>query len=93
MTNFSSKELFRVEELPVCTSPHFIHHSGFQVHEYAPRHMLPSSGLAEEGVEGVIPTSYALIRGHLTVRLDAMLQTVEFPTRVTDLDSGLSNVY
>ena len=54
--------------------------------------MLSSSSLAEESVEGVVSSTDGLVRGHLTVRLDAMLQAVEFPTGITDLDSSLSKV-
>lgn len=50
------------------------------------------TGLREEGVEGVVATSHRLVRGHLTIRLDAMLKAVEFPASVTDLDSSLANV-
>lgn len=39
--------------------------------------------LGEEGVEGVVTTADGLIRGHLTIGLDAMLQAVEFPASVT----------
>jgi hypothetical protein len=54
--------------------------------------VLASAGLAEEGVEGVIATSDGLVRGHLAIRLDAVLQAVEFPAGVTDLDFGLADV-
>ena len=50
------------------------------------------SGLAEEGVEGIITTSDCLVRGHLTVRLDSVLQTVQLPTGVAHLDSGLADM-
>ena len=52
--------------------------------------MFAGAGLAEEGVEGVVATSNGLVAGHLAIRLDAVLQAVELPARVTDLDAGLS---
>lgn len=55
--------------------------------------MLASTGLAEEGVEGVISTSDGLVSGHLAIRLDSMLQAVELPAGISDLDSSLANVY
>lgn len=55
--------------------------------------MFSSSSLTEEGIEGVITTPHSLVCRHLTIRLDAMLQAVQFPTGITDLDSGLANVY
>ena len=48
--------------------------------------------LAKEGVEMVVTSSYGFVRGHLTVRLDAMLQAVQLPACVADLNSGLTHV-
>ena len=70
------------------------HNGGFQVDEDGARDMLARAGLAEEGVEGVVATSNGLVfsNGHLAIRLDAVLQAVELPARVTDLDTGLTHV-
>ena len=54
--------------------------------------MLASTSLREEGVEGVVSTSNGLVTGHLTIRLDAVLQAVQLPAGITDLDSSLANV-
>ena len=91
-TNLSSDELFRVKELSVGSSPHFINNSRLQVQEHSSRNVFSGSGLAEEGVEGVITASDSLVRGHLTIRLDTVLQTVQFPTSITDLDTGLTKM-
>jgi hypothetical protein len=64
----------------------------FQIDKDGTWDVLSSPSLTEEGVEGVIANSDGLVRGHLAIRLDPMLQTVEFPTGITDLNSGLSNV-
>ena len=45
------------------------------------------TGLGEEGVESVITPTDGLVRGHLPVGLDAMLQAVELPARVTFAES------
>lgn len=63
-----------------------------QVHKDGPGNMFPSSGLAEERVEGVVSSSDRLVAGHLTVRLDAMLQAVELPACIANLSSGLADV-
>jgi hypothetical protein len=55
--------------------------------------MLASSSLAEESVEGVISTTNGLVTWHLTIRLDTVLETVQLPAGITDLNTGLSNVY
>ena len=88
----ASDELFRVEQLVVGSSPYFIDNGGFQVEEDSTGHVFSSSSFAEEGVEGVITASDGLVRGHLAIRLDTMLETVEFPAGITDLTSGLSKV-
>ncbi len=65
---------------------------GFQIYKNSSWHMLASSSLTEEGVEGVISSSNGLVTGHLTIRLDSMLQTVQFPAGIANLDSGLANM-
>ena len=82
-----------MEELSIGSSPHFINNSWLQVEEHSSRNVFPGSSLTEERVEGVITASDSLVRWHLTIRLDTVLQTVELPTGVADLDSGLSDVY
>lgn len=66
--------------------------SWLQVHEDRPGHVLASAGLAEEGVEGIIPPAQRLVGGHLPVGLDAVLQAVKLPARVADLHAGLPDV-
>ena len=88
----ASDELFRMEQLVVGSSPHFIDNGGFQVEEDSTGNVFSGSSLAEEGVESVITTSDGLVRRHLAIRLDTMLKTVEFPAGITDLTSGLSKV-
>ena len=54
--------------------------------------MFSSSSFTEEGIERVISSTDGLVTGHLTVRLDAVLETVQFPAGIADLDSGLSDM-
>lgn len=54
--------------------------------------MLASTGLAEEGVERVVTPANSFIRGHLAVRLDTVLKTVELPAGISNLDTSLSDV-
>ena len=85
-------KLFGVEELVVGSGPHFIDNGWFQVEEDSTGNVFASSSLAEEGVERIVTSSDGLVRGHLAIRLDTVLQTVEFPARISDLTSGLSKV-
>ena len=81
-----------MEELSVGSGSDFIDDGGFEIEEDGSGDVLSSTSLGEEGVEGVVTTTDGLIGGHLTVRLDSVLEAEEFPACVTDLDTGLSNV-
>jgi len=54
--------------------------------------VLAGTSLAEECVERIITTSNGLVRGHLSIRLNAVLQTEKLPARISNLDTGLANV-
>ena len=54
--------------------------------------MLAGPGLAEERVEGVIAAADGLVAGHLAVGLNAVLQAVQLPAGVADLDARLPHV-
>ena len=81
-----------MEELSVGSGSDLIDDGGFEIEEDGSGDVLASTSLGEEGVEGVVTTTDGLIGGHLTVRLDSVLEAEEFPACVTDLDTGLSNV-
>mmetsp|Transcript_2838 Transcript_2838/g.6222 ORF Transcript_2838/g.6222 Transcript_2838/m.6222 type:complete len:325 (-) Transcript_2838:54-1028(-) len=85
-------QLLRVEQLTVGASADLVHDSGLKVQEDGTRDMLASTGLGEEGVEGVITTANGLVRGHLAIGLNAVLQAVELPAGVTNLDTSLADV-
>jgi len=89
---FTGDQLFWMEELTVSTSSDFINDSWFQINENGTWDMFASTSFGEEGVEGVITTTDGFIGWHLTVRLDTVLQAVEFPTGITDLDTSLANM-
>ena len=54
--------------------------------------MLAGTSLTEERVEGIVTPTNGLVAGHLSVRLDAVLQTVELPAGIADLHAGLANM-
>ena len=85
-------ELFWVEELSVGTSSDFIDDGWFEIEEDGSWDVLAGTSLGEEGVEGVVTTTDGLVRWHLTIRLDTVLKTEEFPAGVTDLDTTLTDV-
>ena len=85
-------QLFRVEQLTVSARADLIDHRRLQVDEDASRHVLAGTRLGEERVERVIAAADGLVGGHLAVRLDAVLQAVELPAGVANLDAGLADV-
>mmetsp|Transcript_92526 Transcript_92526/g.267139 ORF Transcript_92526/g.267139 Transcript_92526/m.267139 type:complete len:287 (-) Transcript_92526:23-883(-) len=89
---FARDELLRVEELAVGACAHLVHDRWLQVHKDTARHVLARPGLREEGVECVIAAPDGLVRRHLPIRLDAMLQAEELPASVTDLDARLADM-
>jgi hypothetical protein len=54
--------------------------------------VLAGTSLREEGVEGIIANADCLVGRHLAVGLDAVLEAVEFPAAVTDLNTGLTSM-
>jgi hypothetical protein len=65
---------------------------GLQVQENSTGHMLAGTSLAEEGVEGIIPSSNSFVTRHLAIWLDAMLEAIQLPAGIADLDAGLADV-
>jgi len=88
----SGDELLGVEQLSVGTGTDLIDDSGLEIEEDSAGDVLASTSLGEEGVEGIVTATDSLIGGHLTVRLNTVLEAEELAAGVTDLDTGLSDV-
>ena len=88
----SGDELLGMEQLSVGAGSDFIDDGRLEIEEDSAGDVLASTSLGEEGVESIIATTDSLIGGHLTVRLDTVLEAEELPACVTDLDTGLTNV-
>ena len=109
-------QLLGVEQLAVGAGADLVNDGGLEIQEDTAGHMLASTGLGEEGVEGIITATDGLVRGHLqdgqgwsdlvaeaapcsrqlgthlAIRLDPVLQAVELPAGVSDLDTGLTDM-
>mmetsp|Transcript_34725 Transcript_34725/g.90867 ORF Transcript_34725/g.90867 Transcript_34725/m.90867 type:complete len:504 (-) Transcript_34725:11-1522(-) len=85
-------ELLGVVELAVGARADLVDDGRLEVDEHAARDVLARAGLREEGVEGVVAAADRLVRGHLAIGLDAVLEAVELPACVTDLNAGLAKV-
>jgi len=88
----SGDELLWVEQLSVGSGSDLIDNGWLEIEEDSSWDVLASTSLGEEGVEGIVATADGLVRGHLAVGLDAMLEAVQLPAGVTGLDAGLANV-
>ncbi len=88
----SADDLLGVVQLSVGSGTHLVTHSWFEINIDSTRNVFSSAGLAEEGVESIIASSDGLVAGHLTVRLDSVLEAVEFPAAISGLDTGLAQV-
>jgi hypothetical protein len=87
------EQLVRVEELSVGAISHFVHDGGFKINVDGTRDMLSTAGLGEEGTKGILFLgSGSLIRGTNSIGGNSMLQAVQLPAGVSELNTGLSNV-
>jgi len=89
---FTGDKLLWVEQLSVGTGSDFIDDGWLEIEEDGSWDVLTSTGLGEEGVEGIVTTTDGFIGWHLTVWLDSVLEAEELPAGVTDLDTGLTDV-
>jgi len=85
-------KLLRMEQLSVCASSDLINDSGLQINKQGPGYVFSRSSLREEGVERVVSPTNSLVRRHLTVRLDTVLETVQLPASITHLCTGLADM-
>ena len=83
-------QLLRMVKLTVGSDTGFVDDGGFEVNKDSSWDVLSTSSFREEGLEGVI--SKSLVRWHTSIRLDTVLQTVELPASISNLDSSLANV-
>ena len=81
-----------IQQTGMISENRLAYNRGLQIDKDSSWDVLAGTGLAEEGVEGVITASDGLITGHLTIRLDAVLQAVQLPAGIANLDSGLAHV-
>ena len=88
----SGDKLLWMEELSVGTGSNLINDGWLKIEHNGSWDMLSSTGLGEEGVEGIVTTTDGFIGWHLTVWLNSVLEAEELPAGVSDLDTGLTDV-
>merc|ERR1719217_1366080 len=85
-------DLLGVEELTVRARADLVADRRLEVDVDRARDVLAGARLREEGVEGVVAAADGLVRGHLAVGLDAVLEAEELPAGVAALETGLADV-
>lgn len=90
----SEKRLAKVNRLELAQDQLATAHQDthLKVQEDGTGNVLASTSLREEGVESIVTTTDGLVRRHLTIWLDTMLQTVQLPAGIANLDTGLTDV-
>jgi len=88
----SGDQLLRVVKLSVGSGTYFVNHSRLKIKVHGSGDVLSGTSLREKGIEGVITTTDGLVRRHLSIGLDSVLETKKLPGSVSGLDTGLSNV-
>ena len=88
----STDDLFGMVQLTVGSRPHLVTHGGLEINVHGTRDVLSGASLTEKGVESIVSSSNGLVTWHLTIRLDAVLEAVEFPAAVSGLDTGLAHM-
>ena len=89
---FTGDKLLWMEELSVGSGSDLIDDGWLEIEEDSSWDVLTSTSLGEEGVESVITTTDGFIGWHLTIWLNTVLKAEEFPTGVTNLDTGLTDM-
>jgi len=85
-------QLLRVEELSVGAGSDLINDGWLEINEDGSGDVLSSAGLGEEGVERIVTSADGLVRGHLSIGLDSMLEAVKLPAGITHLDTTLADM-
>ena len=68
-------------------------YSRLQVNKDGSRNVFSRSSFTEERVEGIVSSSNSFIAWHLAIRLNSVFQAVQLPTSITNLNSGLADMY
>eukprot|EP00962_Isochrysis_galbana_P028381 scaffold8972_cov118-Isochrysis_galbana.AAC.3 len=89
---FARDELLWVEQLAIGAGADLVDHGRLEVDEDGARDVLARAGLRKEGVEGIVAAADGLVRRHLAVGLDAVLEAEELPAGIAGLNAALAKV-
>ena len=83
--------LLWMEQFPISSGPDFIDHIRLQIDVDRPRHIFALSRLGEEGAEARVGISGLSLFGEESIRLNPVLQAVQLPAGIGDLNTGLAD--
>ena len=66
--------------------------AGFKIYKYCTWNIFPISGLTKKCIETIFISMFGRFSGLLSVLLNPMLKTVQFPASISHLNAGLTNV-
>ena len=70
----SCDQLFRVKQLMVVAGSDLVNHRRLKIDEDGSWNVLSGSGFREKGAEGIVSAPDGLVRRHLPVRMDSVLE-------------------
>jgi len=88
----SSQKLVWVEQFSVFSTSDFVDDRWLEIDEDCSWNVFARTGLREEGVEGIILLSKRGIPRHGSIGLNSVLEAVQLPAGISQLDSSLSDV-
>ena len=89
---FAADHLLGMEEVFIIPSADLIDNSWLQIAENRPRHVLALASFGKEGIESIVGDADGVIARHRAVWRNAVLEAIQFPASVADLDTGLADV-
>jgi len=88
----SGDQLLWVVELAVSAGTDFVNDTWLEVNVDGAGYVLASTSFGEKGVEGIITATDGLVRGHLSVWLNTVLEAEKLPGSITNLATGLTKM-
>ena len=79
-------------ELSESAGTDFVTNGRLKIDVDSPGNMLSTLGFREKCVERVVSLANTLVRWHAAIGVDSMFEAIEFPTLVTNLDTGLAEM-
>ena len=87
VVNFDIHDISRNKDIKIPTN-----YAWLQIYKKTSWHMLSGTGLREKGGEWIITSSVSGITWNLSIGLNSVFKTVQFPTGIAHLNTSLANM-